>query len=97
VNRKGVPSAEHFRDSGPIYGVATTSDLDALKAQLKEPQDGSLCMCDFCAKHRTIIAACADVNQPIPMMDQIRALRVAVEQISQCQSATMHWLLVVPL
>jgi hypothetical protein len=51
-------------------------------------------MRDFCAKHRTIVAACADANQPIPMMDQIRALRVVVEL---CQSATMHLLLVVPL
>jgi hypothetical protein len=97
VNRNGVPSAEPrqtFSRSGPIYDVATTSDLDALKAQLKEPQDGSLYMRDFCAKHRTIVAACADANQPIPMMDQIRALCVAVEL---CQSATMHLLLVVPL
>jgi hypothetical protein len=31
------------------------------------------------------------------MMDQIKALRVAVEHIPQCQSATMHWMLVVPL
>lgn len=89
--------ADVFAILDPIYDVATTSDLDALKAQLKEPQDGSLCMRDFCAKHRTIIAACADANQPIPMMDQIRTLRLAVEHIPQCQSATMHWLLVVPL
>jgi hypothetical protein len=89
--------ADIFAIMDPIYDVATTSDLDALKAQLKEPQDGSLSMRDFCAKHRTIITACADANQPIPMMDQIKALRVAVERIPQCQSATMHWMLVVPL
>jgi hypothetical protein len=89
--------ADIFAIMDPIYDVATTSVLDALKAQLKEPQDGSLSMRDFCAKHRTIIAACDDANQPIPMMDQIKALRVVVEHTPQCQSATMHWMLVVPL
>jgi hypothetical protein len=59
----------YIRDSGPIYDVAKTSDLDALKAQLKEPQDKSLCLRDFCAKHRTIIATRTDANQPIPMID----------------------------